>query len=222
MAVGLFILLNKKFKKHPYPLIGLALLFESTYFFARYANLFVCNTGMYLFFAYNYDFAQDILTGSKLFQTSLEFKQESLTILLSSWKFITFTSMYVQITANSIIFYDLYLTLNNPFYPRYKRVKWYFFGFFVLNFTIIASFSNNFINNGSSIKLYDFANNSYFINILKIYTLILTLLTLIPVIMVTHRLNKKGTSQDLKTKVLYRHVIYFILYLMMLTHIYYD
>ena len=36
MIAGFFILLNKKFKKHPYPLIGLALLFEASYFFSRY------------------------------------------------------------------------------------------------------------------------------------------------------------------------------------------
>ena len=40
--------------------------------------------------------------------------------------------------------------------------------------------------------------------------------------MVTFRLLKKGTSRDLRTKVLKRHIIYFVLYLFMLGYIFFE
>ena len=142
--------------------------------------------------------------------------------LFATWKYITFISMYVQITANSIIFLDLYLTLNNPFHPRHKRVKWYFGMVTILYIAIIATFTKALTQQGTSLELYDASNNQGFIQLLKTYTIILTLSTLIPVGMVAYRLSKQGTSRDLKKKVLYRHIIYFILYVAMLVHIYYD
>lgn len=40
-AVGFFILLNKKFSKHPYPLLALALIFQAMVFQGQYLMYFV-------------------------------------------------------------------------------------------------------------------------------------------------------------------------------------
>lgn len=42
LFVGLFIFTNKKFTKHPYPLISFSLLINSMDFFSRYSNILVC------------------------------------------------------------------------------------------------------------------------------------------------------------------------------------
>ena len=44
---------------------------------------------------------------------------------MAGWKLIIIGSTYLCLTANSIAFLDLYLSLKNPFYPRSKRQPMY-------------------------------------------------------------------------------------------------
>jgi len=46
-----------------------------------------------------------------------------------------------NLVLNSIILYDLYLSLKYPFYPRELRAKWYY----LFSTTIIAIFSVSYL-----------------------------------------------------------------------------
>ena len=41
-------------------------------------------------------------------------------------KYLYTVAIVMSLVINSIILVDLYLSLNNPFYPKYKRAKWYY------------------------------------------------------------------------------------------------
>ena len=70
--------------------------------------------------------------------------------------------------------------------------------------------------------IYDFHRNEVFVVFCRYYTTVLMIVTVIPVVLIAKRLCMKGTSKDLKKKVLTRHITYFVLYMIVLMTIYVD
>ena len=143
--IGFFFLLNKKFKKHPYSLFAYACLLQSVYFFCHYSNFLICLLNLSLSlewskFNFNPDY-EDIFFSFKT--------------LLIMWKTICISMTYMQLTANSIIFIDLYLTLKNPFYPRKKRMLAYNLILIVVMIISSSTLLLSIANEGTSLNLYD-------------------------------------------------------------------
>ena len=76
--------------------------------------------------------------------------------LLISWKVTTILSTYLGIVVNSIIFIDLFLTLNNPFFPRKKRMIKYRLIVMTVVLAISVTLTYSIINDGTSVNLYDY------------------------------------------------------------------
>lgn len=109
---------------------------------------------------------------------------------------------------NSIVFIDLYLTLKHPFYPRESRAKYYWASGFVIIFLFMISY-NIFDPKGPGFNykqrwIYEYIG------------LFLTLSTILVTFLIVSRLRIEGTSRDLKSKVLKRHLAYFGLYILCL------
>ena len=120
---------------------------------------------------------------------------------------------YLDITCNSLIFLDLDLTIRNPFYPRIKRVKYFvMIVLFVLGF-VSYTFVKGYSSFGSvNFNLFEWTKEKEVIRELRYFVCALLLLTIIPFIRVMLRLCNKGTSKDLRQKVLKRHLTHFILF----------
>ena len=96
---------------------------------------------------------------------------------------------------NTLIFIDLYFTLENPFYQRKSRKKWYFS-------LIVADILLNMI-----FLEFGWTTSSNIIGSVIAQTTIF-----ITFILVVKRLRMKGTSSELRSKVVTRHVTYFVCY----------
>lgn len=107
---------------------------------------------------------------------------------------------------NSVIFFDLYLVIKNPFVNRGSRMKWYvlYIGIsitveiyleYLLNPSIADQITNQKIDKQGIIMFSYFGLVSFpaFVNVIR-------------------RLSMKSTSRDLKMKILRRHILYFIIY----------
>jgi len=114
LIAGMFIMFNKKFNKHPYPLIATACLLNSMYFSARFSNVMMCKYQTFNYLKSSMDFLSDI-TGGLLPKVSLI---KLYTVMQLTYKVMTLESSYLTITVNSFIFLDLWLTIKNPFQPR--------------------------------------------------------------------------------------------------------
>lgn len=112
MFVGFFILLNKKFQKHPYSLIGWACICNAIGFFLRYSNFLVCFFDLPWLFQLSVDPYYYLVNGT-VHPIMIWNKFQSIYI---SWKIVSYISIYLNLAANSLIFIDLYLTIRNPFY----------------------------------------------------------------------------------------------------------
>ena len=66
-------------------------------------------------------------------------KYLTLRVLIIAWKVIVISVSFLNIACNSILFFDMYLTLKNPFYPRKKRVLYYYI---FLTVVLLASLTN--------------------------------------------------------------------------------
>jgi uncharacterized membrane protein YhaH (DUF805 family) len=113
-----------------------------------------------------------------------------------------------------LIFLDLYFTLKNPFYPRIKRVTFYYvFLAFVIVFT---SFNIAILNwyGANDIKLIDDETTTHLHMDIFYYplTIILSIMTIISYVLVMKRLLKKGTSHKLRKTVVRRYTLLFFLY----------
>ena len=71
--VGFFILLNKKFHKHPYQLIGLALIFQAMVYYAEWAVFFIFPLNLH-YIATIYRYSINLLDFSNMGQTIANLK----------------------------------------------------------------------------------------------------------------------------------------------------
>lgn len=92
-------------------------------------------------------------------------------------------------------------------------MKWYSLFFLIILVSISVLTGVSIQSNGTSPNLYDQTRQKHFIDLLKIFTLVMTVCTCLPTFLVMARLNKEGTSTDLREKVRKRHYLYFALYL---------
>jgi hypothetical protein len=127
----------------------------------------------------------------------------------------------LNILVNSFIFIDLFLTINNPFYPRFKRVRWYAIILLGSTIGLFSCLNKSIKDNGTSIALYDRDAQGLLINILQILTICSIVISFVPFLLVLVRLRKKGTSKDLRNKVFRRHVISFLLFLSIILRVVY-
>ena len=69
---------------------------------------------------------------------------------------------------------------------------------------------------------YDSSSNKDLVDIFSGYTVFIAVFTIFPAVLVAKRLFVKGTSDDLRKKVLKRHIIYIVLYMGVLWSIFFD
>ena len=121
--------------------------------------------------------------------------------------------IHINLSLNSMLFIDLYLTLRNPFKPRESRVKWYFIFTTLMGLiTIIPKTSDSlyitsYINKSLPFPLF-FNKGLMFLPL----SIPLILVTLIFVIKIIIQLCRKGSSNNLKKKILKRHFIYMFIF----------
>ena len=107
--------------------------------------------------------------------------------------------MFTFLAAHSIVFMDLYFTLKNPFYPRGKRVIWYqIYLLICFLFGVLMAMST--------------LSEEAYVSIMFYVYLSLYFLTLVPTVLVSFKLCKKGTSKTLRKLVVRRHLIFFAIY----------
>ena len=106
--VGMYLLFNRNFKKHPYPMLGITCLAESSwiYNFSQFNLIFVAK--IYKIFAFSLFFRMDD-------PKELHF---CMSFLIKNYKVFFIACFQVTYVINGLIYLDLYLTLRNPFYPR--------------------------------------------------------------------------------------------------------
>lgn len=127
------------------------------------------------------------------------------------WKVSFIVGTHLQLALNSIIFFDLWLTLRNPFYPRRKRNK-YYNTFFLLVLTYSSTFTIIYLTkNDISLTLYDF-DKEFVMWAFRVLLSSLFLLVIIPMIGTLLILCRRGTSKELRRKVLKYHIAFFLLY----------
>ena len=131
-------------------------------------------------------------------------------------------STYMHLAANSIIFMDLYLTLKNPFYPREKRVAKYNIFLMVVFLFSAINIIYSIVAEGTNLNLYDSSRQSTAIIIFIFYTSVLFLFTVVPTLLVTFKLCRKGTSKKLRVKVIRRHMIFFSIYILTILSVFED
>lgn len=145
MFMGLYLLLGTNFKKHPYPLLAWACIFESALFFNWSQKLAVIQFKLHKILAVS-------LYGGDL--SDFRITYECLKKLILCWKVLFATLLQLNIVTNGLIYIDLYLTLKNPFYPRSRRAKKYYI--IMLSVFLVSS----------SISYYTYTNNTF---TLKVY-----------------------------------------------------
>ena len=69
---------------------------------------------------------------------------------------------------------------------------------------------------------YDSSSNKGLTDFFSVYSLFVSIFTIFPAVFVMKRLFLKGTSNDLRQKLLYRHVIYIVLYMFIIWTILFD
>jgi len=82
--------------------------------------------------------------------------------------------------------------------------------------------SHSINKNGTNQTIYDRSNNLSLVQFCSIYTWVLGALTIIPTVLIAKRLCMKGTSDNLRKKILKRHITYFFLYMLVLQGIFFD
>ena len=113
----MYIFVNKRFHRHPYPFIALSCLSEGLMYNMMFYPNFTCQFNL-----------PWLLTRTKavfklIYQpwdeaTSIQQDYKSLLTLQFCQKFMYEISGLLNLFFNSIVFIDLYLTIKHPFYPR--------------------------------------------------------------------------------------------------------
>mmetsp|Transcript_20690 Transcript_20690/g.31680 ORF Transcript_20690/g.31680 Transcript_20690/m.31680 type:complete len:125 (+) Transcript_20690:633-1007(+) len=121
-------------------------------------------------------------------------------MLVRNWRTITILSIFIALGTMSIVFFDLYLTLKNPFYPREKRKPYYYTYMFILmvgSVIIVLESINEFeVSIGLKKKL-NFIDLRYYVVVFSLPLLA----NIVTVCLSTRMLSRKGTSNNLKKKV---------------------
>ena len=113
LTVGLIFIYNRKFKKHPYPLLGYTCLAEAFVYCTMHTKAFSCVIKIWEVFdltVSNFDPYFEAATKIPFFGLNAG---------------ITIFALNLSVTLNALVYLDLYLTLKNPFYERKARIKWY-------------------------------------------------------------------------------------------------
>ena len=112
---------------------------------------------------------------------------------------------------NSVLIFDLYLSITNPFVRRESRLKYYYIVPVLTLVTYIVL----------SVTSGDFGNPD--VQFLIWYPVVFELLTFVCGCIIIYLLCQKRTSNELKKLVLKRHMAYFAFYLlfMIATNIYF-
>lgn len=120
--IGFFLLLNRKFQKHPYWLISIVSLIESTLLFGNVDySIFIIDSP--------YLWALSISPFHWIVNPSPNWSGypnhhtlwKSMNVLFTSVKFQVLLFQVLCALCNCLIFYDLYIIMVNPFYSRRKR-----------------------------------------------------------------------------------------------------
>lgn len=114
---------------------------------------------------------------------------------------------HLNLLVNTTIFIDLYLVIKNPFVARESRMKWYwlFISLFTIFLWVLSEILNKSIEDQITGEEFDI------VGVLFIASFVLVTIPAITVVI--KRLLIKSTSRDLKIKILKRHILYFIFYL---------
>lgn len=113
-VLGFYILNNPKLQMHPYPLISLIMI-----------------TNSFLFHAYTLPIAKhsalcdDSVTWNFNFFNSECLKGTIYNLILIVGVYPALPITVLNLTLNTLLFYDLHSTLRNPFKPRESRIIWY-------------------------------------------------------------------------------------------------
>lgn len=220
MFVGAFLLLNRNFGKHPYPLLAWTCIIQSFYYFSKYVIITDCFFDKYtalsktlgLFSAlYEHGFVQgiELILGSS-YTWIRNYPEEYITSV--RWAFFAFwhfqyDSNIMDVAMNTLIFLDLYWTIQDPFQPTRFRTRYYLVGLLLLLciqmiiMNYFWTFQSVFVLDRGSLML---AGVLFTLILASIYSSVLLYI----------RLNKKGTSRELKRKVLKRNYVYFSIFML--------
>ena len=103
---------------------------------------------------------------------------------------------------NSVLIFDLYLSITNPFVPRENRLKFYYVVPVLTILTYIVLSVSNGVH-GNATRQFVFW-----------YPAVFELVTFVCGCVVIYLLCQKRTSNELKKLVLKRHMLYFAFYLL--------
>ena len=126
-------------------------------------------------------------------------------VLKRNWQYMSILPIYLSLGLNWIVMIDLYLTLNNPFYPRKKRVK----KFWVV---IIVYMAVPFYLVHRLTKPPPTEERMIIDDIFMWFTSVTLFMILAVIGLVINRLRKKGTSKALRLKVIRTYILYMIVY----------
>lgn len=117
MALAFFLLLNKRFRKHPYKLVAATLFVGAALYQAFAAQSVWCKI----------DIAK--VMRLQLFMPASGFYSQMYWInrfLKNWWRVQVLTFQVANVLINGALFLDLYLIMRNPFYPRSSRERKYY------------------------------------------------------------------------------------------------
>ena len=122
----------------------------------------------------------------------------------------------ISIYLNCAIFVDLYLNIKNPFSPKEKRMKWYYLGSILIVLEMIILYAA-FEPSPQTKDPYHYQNQDK-LAIQAWTNFLFTLITIVAATILVFRLKQQGTSQELRTVVLKRHILYFCFFFIFMVH----
>jgi hypothetical protein len=129
---GFYLMLNKKFNKHPYPMIAFTCIIESLQYTNSMIQPIMCFLPLPEIWAASIKPVEMILTYFGYSHgNEPQFMYDTLRAQIVLWKVISFLVQITLVLVNSLLFLDLYLITQNPFYSVRKREKFYYFTIFV-------------------------------------------------------------------------------------------
>lgn len=118
-----------------------------------------------------------------------------------------------------IVFFDLWLTVRNPFYAREKRVK-YYWAFLIIQ-TLLVVGAIIYINHFYDLEIYSRAEvnkisdqNDFYLEMLGVIGNINYVLSFVSIFAVLIQISRPGTSKEMKSKVCRRYFSYLSLFLL--------
>ena len=196
LVIGFYLKETSVFSKHPYPLIARSLMVQSMFYFCEFESGYAC-----------------LVDYTQLFKSSFGWDEQFVKeYFVRTDQFLTFQCMQMSLLLQTLVFVDLYLTLTNPFVPRNFRNK-YYVPICVIFFLIVGFLNIQTLN-------FEDAGSSVYQRIGQIIIVALVILVVISSLFVAIRLLKKGTSPNIRRKILLRHYLYFVFF-MVIASVYY-